>query len=209
MGLLDDTYLAMSLVQVILDTSTEPWIEPEIHLEAYNAFAGSLLGEDFERRLDTEVQSVRQQMVIHVVNSLTEVNQSPESPREPSLDDENHSGKIDNRFLGRWNHSTYMSSGGFSFSTHRYRIFGPDGRFVEGSQAFADSVHFDASGNWSGWDTASTGRRPGDQGTWEVDGSQLGLIWDDGSYAEYQYEVSGESMLLIPSQGENQLWEKG
>lgn len=209
MGLLDDTYLAMSLAQVILDTPIEPWFEPDIHLEAYNAFAGSLMGEDYQARLDTEVQSARQQMVIRVINALTEIDQSPDVLHQPSLDDEAYSGKIDDRFLGRWTHSTYMSSGGFSFSTHRYRIFGPNGRFVEGGQAFADSVHFDSSGNWSGWDTMSTGRSPEDQGIWEVDGPRLRLTWDDGTYAEYQYEVSGGSMLLIPSQGENQLWEKG
>jgi hypothetical protein len=130
---------------------------------------------------------------------------------------------IDKRLLGRWERSTYESSGGFSISTYRYRVFGPDARFVEGSRSSSDAVHYDASGNWVGTNSVRTGRGRADRGTWEVDLFQLRvteagewepgdplleLTWDDGSYAEYRYRVSEDSMLLIPSRGENQLWKR-
>ena len=107
-----------------------------------------------------------------------------------------------------WHYSDRMSSGGFSLSSHRYRMLGADGRFVQGGQSFATSVPRDSSGNWAGIDSLRSGVAPEDRGRWETKGRHLVLNFEDKTYAEFDYFVQGGSLVLTSSKGTRTLWTR-
>ena len=111
-------------------------------------------------------------------------------------------------FFGQWINSTYMSSGGMNLTINHYRFFGPDGRFMEGSRSLSTSTYYNSSGQWTGWGNASTAYKPSDRGSWGVDCTSLLLNYDNNTFAEYIYELSGTSLLLHNHKGKEQFWRR-
>jgi hypothetical protein len=115
---------------------------------------------------------------------------------------------IDRALVGVWHWSEFMSSGGFSLTSHRYRVLGSDGQFAQGGQSFATSVLRDPSGNWAGMNSLRSGAGPEDRGRWETQGRQLTLHFEDGMYSEFDYFVQGGSLMLTSSNGRRTLWTR-
>ena len=63
-------------------------------------------------------------------------------------------------------------------------------------------------GNWVGWSNIENNLKPSDRGNWAVDCSRLILYWDNYTYSEYNFELNGNSMLLITLSGKKELWER-
>jgi hypothetical protein len=113
--------------------------------------------------------------------------------------------KWDGQFYGKWYNTVYLSSGGSSLSIHKYRVFGPDGSIIDLSRSFADFEFYDTHGNWVGWSNIQNNLSPSDRGKWGVDCSRLVIFWDNETYSQFSFELSGGSLLLITLRGENQL----
>ena len=123
-------------------------------------------------------------------------------------------GDFDNRLIGSWQYESYTSiptlghSRGFSYSTSLWMTLWPDGRFQRGSSVAATSYHYDSCGDMTGTTHGLTEGEGDKRGSWRVDGELLRLDFDDGTYAEYKYEVWPDSMLLTTANGKESYWKK-
>lgn len=121
---------------------------------------------------------------------------------------------IDNRLIGNWCYESYTSipsagySNGFSYSTSRWLALRPDGRFEQGSSLSATMHHRDSTGDMTGATHGSTEGKGDRRGSWRVHGQVLRLNFDEGTYAEYKYQVWPDSMLLTTANGKESYWEK-
>lgn len=120
---------------------------------------------------------------------------------------------LDSRLIGSWQYESYTSipspghSSGFSYSTSVWMSLWADGRFQRGSSAAVSSSHYDSCGDMTGTTHGLT-EGQGEEGAWHVDGHVLRLNFDDGTYAEYRYEVWPDSMLLTPANGKESYWKR-
>jgi hypothetical protein len=114
----------------------------------------------------------------------------------------------DERLIGTWTHQQHTFGGDTTLTTYRYRVFGPDGRFGDLARSTVTTTFRDSSGSWAGWSDAATKLEPSKRGTWATIGPNLLLRRDDGGALDYRYELGGDSLLLIPARGENELWKR-
>jgi uncharacterized membrane protein YkvA (DUF1232 family) len=75
-GLLDDAYLALSLLEVLLDTP-DPLVT--VDLKQPNALVRALLGDGVGTRLDAEVRKARHRLLLNVVRALEEADGQPQA----------------------------------------------------------------------------------------------------------------------------------
>ncbi|MBI2191915.1 MAG: hypothetical protein HYU36_08025 [Planctomycetes bacterium] len=119
-------------------------------------------------------------------------------------------GEKDPRLVGAWRYEHYYSTKDFSSTSIKTTVLRPDGSFSSSGQTMANAQHRDGGGDLTGSTMLDTGESAGDRGRWGAGGSKLFLIWDDGSYAEYQYHVEGQpgarNLLLVTPDGKKQLW---
>ena len=121
---------------------------------------------------------------------------------------------IDNRLIGSWCYESYTSipsagrSNAFSYSTSRWITLLPDGRFKQGSSLAATMHHYDSSGDMTGTTHGLTEGQGDKRGSWRVQGQVLRLNFDEGTYAEYKYQVWPDSMLLTTANGKESYWKK-
>jgi hypothetical protein len=114
----------------------------------------------------------------------------------------------DSRLVGQWHWSEFYSSGGgFSASVHRFWLFGANGRVLESTKSFASSELRDQDGSWQGITNIESNVPASDRGTWQADGQELIIRWDDGKHSDLRYEMDREGMLLRWSGGQ-QYWER-
>jgi 2-oxoglutarate dehydrogenase E2 component (dihydrolipoamide succinyltransferase) len=166
---------------------------PEAGARQVEAAAAEGVSAEHERAMAELVKALAQQM--------EEAGAEPAGP--PAAE-----ARLDPRLVGTWHRSEFYSSGGFSMSMHRFRVLGADGRFVEGGGSFADLQLLDSSGNWSGIDSLESVSSE-DRGAWQADEGVLTLSWDDGSGAEFTFEVEPDALLLVSTSGDRTLWTRG
>ena len=122
--------------------------------------------------------------------------------------------------MGHWLYEKHYWSGRFSSTTMKRLLFGADGRFTERRGLIADleqhptpgadaGAYGDGSPEVTGNMTMETDPNT-DHGRWSAANGKLYLSYDDGSFAEYAYELSqdgdGRSMLMRAAGGSNELW---
>lgn len=118
-------------------------------------------------------------------------------------------GKRDPRLVGAWTHESFYRSGTFSSTTILRMSLEASGKFVRTSNVYASMEHKDSTGESTGSTHAEAGPAPGDRGQWAAADARLYLLYDDGSYAEYEYEYQPGNLLLKPKGGKPQLWTGG
>ncbi len=108
--------------------------------------------------------------------------QATEAAKSPQPDQvpDPDAAQRDARLIGRWIYSEYYRSGRFSGSHHQWMVLGGDGGFSGGEDA---------------------------HGRWSTQGNRLYFFWRDNTYTSYDYEVSGDSLLLSRG-GQNRLWRR-
>jgi hypothetical protein len=185
-GLLDDAYMVGKLAEQL--TSVGLPLPDGFNLAAYNEFTALILGEDVVSRLHAR---------------LVKAAPSPQAAPAPAAPFVSR----DSRLFGTWHHSTYYSSGGFSYSNTRSRFFGSNGRYVEGAQSFVNMVHRNSSGDDIG-QTAANSASPDARGTWSTSGSLLTLAADNGDAYEFRIEVYSDSLMLSQPGREPTLWTR-
>jgi hypothetical protein len=113
------------------------------------------------------------------------------------------SGQMDRQLVGRWSH-VYTAA---STTAETIREFRADGTFIEGSEAAFSVRHHDEGGYQTGTTTGTSGRGGASTGRWSAGNGVLVLMYDDGSSAQFEYYVDGNSLML--GRGENaKLWER-
>lgn len=121
-------------------------------------------------------------------------------------------GQKDPRIVGAWRYEHYYSTKDFSSTSIRTTVLRADGTFSSSGQTMANATHKDGAGDTTGSTMVDTGESAGDRGRWGAAAGKLYLMWDDGSFAEYNYRVEGQagarSILLVTSDGKKQLWEE-
>lgn len=212
-GLLDDAYLAIRLLQFLNIPSADPKFKQDA-LEKARQRLGELIGRDIVSNLDMRAQQTLERFykdarkeLMQAIRSIGRTKamdvQGPPQPGKPFTSE-----SIDQRLLGAWYKTSYHFMGDTSFVSQICRIFGPDRRFVESTQGFANVVYHNAQGDWAGWDTMSTRLSPRNRGTWQTHENQLRLDWDDSQYSEYEYEYGKDGLLLLTREGKSQLWTR-
>ncbi len=193
-GLLDDAYLVGWLAEKCAVAGMP--LPEDFQLADFNGLVALLLGEDIVARLHTRLANVSPNAPAAAPTPAP----TPEPAQTPPA-------KLDRRLFGTWHHSTYYSSGGFSFSNTRSRLFGSNGRYVEGGQSFVNMVHRDSTGDEVGRSAAS-GAPADERGTWHVTGTRLTLEADNGDVYEYRFEVHPDSLLLSQHGRDSRLWTR-
>ena len=163
----------------------------EVQLDKLNSMAAILLGEQVVDRLHSRLAAA--------LPATPEPAPEPAPPPQPA---------VDRRMLGLWHHSTYYSSGGFSYSNTRSRLFTADGRYAEGSESFANMVHRDSGGYETG-QTAASATSDDLRGRWHVAFGLLTLEADNGDAYEFRLEIHPREMLLSQPGRDPQLWTRG
>jgi hypothetical protein len=188
-GLLDDAYFVGKLAEQLIPAGLP--LPQGFDLAAYNEFTAVMLGEDIVSRLHARL--------LRAAGTAPPPPPAP-SPPAPVV-------QRDRRLFGTWHHSTYYSSGGFSYSNTRSRFLGANGRYVEGSQSFVNMVHRNSSGDDIG-QTAANSASPEDRGSWSTSGSLLTLDADDGSSYEFRMEVYSDALRLSQPGRDPKLWTR-
>ncbi len=212
-GLLDDAYLAIRLLQFLNIPTTDPKFGQDA-LEKARQRLGELIDRDIVSNLDMRAQQTLERFykdphkeLMQAIRNMGRTNEpdvkGPSPSPKPSI-----SQNVDERLLGTWYKTSYRFIGDISYVSQICRIFGPDGRFVESTEVFADVTYHNAQGDWSGWDTMTTRLPPRNRGTWQTHENQLRLDWDDNTYSEYQYEYGKDGLLLLTREGNSQLWTR-
>ncbi len=214
-GLLDDAYLGIRLLQLLNIPSTDPKFKQDALEKARRQF-GELIGRDIASKLDIRAEGTlerfyedSQKEMMQIIRSIGRTDALVvKEPWKPQSGKPFPSQTMDQRLLGTWYKTSYHFMGDIYQVSQIGRIFGPDGRFVESTQGFTDVTYHNPQGNWTGWETMSTRPSPGNRGTWQTKENQLRLDWDDNTYSEYEYEYGKDSLLLITRNGKSQLWTR-
>ncbi len=115
--------------------------------------------------------------------------------------------QYDERLIGTWHHSVIYSSDDFSHVSVVSRIYGRDGRYVDGSQSFVDMVHRNSRGEMIGQDLGQEAPAEA-RGLWRVTDGVLVLKADNGSSRQFTLEAYANSHLLTAPRIEPQLWKR-
>jgi hypothetical protein len=189
-GLLDDAYMVGKLAEQLIPAGLP--LPDGFNLAAFNEFTAMILGEDIVSRLHAR---------------LLKAAAAPAPPPPVPAPVAARVGQHDPRLFGAWHHSTYYSSGGFSYSNTRSRFFGANGRYVEGAQSFVNMVHRNSSGDDIG-QTAANSASPDSRGTWSTAGARLTLDADNGDSYEFRMELHADSLLLSQPGRDPTLWTR-
>jgi hypothetical protein len=179
-GLLDDAYLVGKLVEHFADVGMH---YGELRrLSNVNKLVAFMLGEERVARLHARI-----------------VDAGGAIATEPP--------PIDRRLLGVWHHKTFYESGDFSHMTVTSRLFGSDGRYVEGDQSFVGMVFRTSAGAESGR-TDTTQASPSSRGSWALRDNVLTLKADTGAEYDYKAELYPDSILLTRPGRKAELWTR-
>jgi thiol-disulfide isomerase/thioredoxin len=121
-------------------------------------------------------------------------------PLRPSTAD------VDTRLVGTWFKTKDYFMGGLSFTSQVCRTLGPDGRFVQSTQGHESATYRNGSGDWTGWEAASTRPSPEERGSWSTRGNRLLLQWDDNTRSVYEYDYARNGLLLVAPDGRSEMW---
>lgn len=187
-GLLDDAYLVGWLAEKCAAAGMP--LPEDFKVADYNGMIALLLGEDMVARLHARLATVTPKSLVPAATP----------PPAPAVN-------LDRRLFGTWHYSTYYSSGGFSYSNTRSRMFGTNGRYVEGGQSFVNMVHRNSSGDEVGR-SAANGAPADERGAWHANGTRLTLEADNGDVYEYSFEVHSGSLLLSQPGRDAKLWTR-
>lgn len=189
-GLLDDAYLVGWLAEKCAAAGMP--LPEDFKVADYNGMIALLLGEDMVARLHARLATVTPKALVPAA--------TPSPAPAPAVN-------LDRRLFGTWHYSTYYSSGGFSYSNTRSRMFGTNGRYVEGGQSFVNMVHRNSSGDEVGR-SAANGAPADERGAWHANGTRLTLEADNGDVYEYSFEVHSGSLLLSQPGRDAKLWTR-
>lgn len=195
-GLLDDAYMVGKLAEQLIPAGLP--LPDGFNIADFNEFTALILGEDIISRLHARLAKAATQPGAPVWAAAAASAAAP--PPQPVI-------QRDRRLFGTWHHSTYYSSGGFSYSNTRSRFFGSNGRYVEGSQSFVNMVHRNSSGDDIG-QTAANNASADARGTWSTSGSLLTLDADNGDSYEFRVEVHSDSLMLSQPGRDPTLWTR-
>jgi hypothetical protein len=165
------------------------------------------------RNHDEEIESILRQIFGSFCGKLRQANKLY-SLDEPGLPPVFARSDIDNRLIGSWCYESYTSipSAGhvnsFSYSTSRWITLFPDGRFEQGSSMAATMQHYGSIGEMTGITHGLTKGKGDRRGTWRVNRQVLTLNFDEGTYAEFKYQVWPDSMLLTTANDKESYWKK-
>ena len=200
-GLLDDAYLVGRLLEQLADSGLP--LPEDFNLAAFNSLTALMLGEDVVRRLHQRLAdaATKASQPKPPLPTTVIVESPPPAPPEPSAP------HLDRRLIGTWYHSTFMSSGGFSYSNIRSQFFGSNGFYVEGSQSFVSSVQRSSDGDELS-QMAFESAAPESRGRWSTSGSTLTLEADDGSFYTFRMDFHQGTLMLSQSGREPRIWTR-
>ncbi|MDB4442478.1 hypothetical protein N9219_03550 [bacterium] len=185
-----------------------------IFLVVHDDFLVALWAEwEPNRNHDEEIEGVLGQVFGSFCGKLKQANKlyfldEPELPPVFARAD------IDNRLIGNWCNESYTSipsaghSNGFSYSSSRWITLLPNGRFEQGSSLSATMHHYGSTGDMTGTTHGLTEGQGERRGSWRVSGQVLRLNFDEGTYADYKYQVWPDSMLLTTANDKESYWKK-
>lgn len=192
-GLLDDAYLVGKLAEQCAAAGMP--LPAGFALAESNGLIAVLLGEDVVARLHARLADAARPKPVR-----PPLAPAPRPVAAPVAE-------LDRRLFGTWHHSTCYSSGGFSYSNTRSRLFGSNGRYVEGGQSFVNMVHRDSAGDEVGRSAAS-GAPADERGRWSTEGTRLTLEADNGDVFEFRFEVHPDALLLSQAVRDAKLWTR-
>jgi hypothetical protein len=197
-GLLDDAYLVGRVLEQMAESGLP--LPVDFDLAAFNSFTALILGEDVVRRLHQRLaDAVTKASRPKPPPPTTDIVESP--PPEPPAP------QLDRRLIGTWYHSTFMSSGGFSYSNISSQFFGSNGFYVEGSQSFVSSVQRSSSGDELS-KMMLENATPDSRGRWSTSGSTLNQEADDGSFYTFRMDFHQGDLMLSQPGREPQIWTR-
>ncbi len=200
-GLLDDAYFLGRLLEQLAENGLP--LPQDFKLSAFNSLTALILGEDVVRRLHQRLAdaATKASQPKPPLPTTVIVESPPPAPPEPPP------AQLDRRLIGIWYHSTFMSSGGFSYSNIRSQFFGSNGFYIEGSQSFVSSVQRSSAGDALS-QMAFESAAPDSRGRWSTLGSMLTLEADDGYVYPFRMDFHQGTLMLSQPGREPKIWTR-